>query len=40
MAEIRNFEGQCNSCGRHGRVFALDNDEDGYCENCLEDAEE
>lgn len=40
MANIRNFEGQCSKCGSHKNLFAIDDDEDGYCENCLEQAEE
>jgi len=39
MAEIRNFEGECSACGRSCNLFAIGNDEDGYCEDCLEKAE-
>ena len=40
MSEVKNFEGNCSKCGRHGNIFALKEDDDGYCDNCLEEAEE
>ena len=40
MAEIRNFEGECSACGKRCNLFALDDDEDGYCEDCLGNVEE
>lgn len=40
MSEIRNFQGECSKCGQNRNLFALDCDDDGYCQDCLEEAEE
>jgi hypothetical protein len=40
MTKIKNFEGECNFCGRHANLFAIGEDEDGYCEDCIDSIED
>ena len=35
MAKFDCFKGKCKNCGKEDTLFTIHDDEEGYCEDCI-----